>query len=176
MKTITNLILRSVSFLTIVAQIIFSLGGIAVIFATISMFLISGNDKSDFYKYVLKPENLTKGSLLLGGLNAIIIFSCLIVTMIFLRKVVNNINNNDFFVQANLTNIKIMLIAVSVLILANIVSMFIFANGNGRSISNVFANSWSQVGICVIFMAILYTIYIVFKYGVKLQEDSNTVI
>jgi len=27
-----------------------------------------------------------------------------------------------------------------------------------------------------IFMAILYTIYLVFKHGVKLQEDSNTVI
>lgn len=176
MKNITNLILKVLSLLTIIAQVIFSLGGIGVIFATIMMFVISGDDKNDFYKYVLEPGNLTRGNLVLGCLNALIIFICLIITMRSLRKVVNNINSQNFFVQSNLVNIKIMLASVSVFTAANIISMFIFGNSHGQAISNVFANSWSQIGIYVIFIAILYTIYIVFKYGVKLQDDANTVI
>lgn len=176
MKSITNLILKLLSILTIVAQVIFSLGGIGVVFATIMMFVISGNDKSDFYKYVLEPGNLTTGNLLLGCLNALIIFICLIITMSSLRRVINNINVRKFFVQANLTNIKIMLGSVSILTVANIISMYIFANNHDRVISDIFANSWSQIGIYVIFIAILYTIYLVFKYGVELQDDVNTVI
>lgn len=176
MKGITNLILKLLSILTIVAQVIFSLGGIGVVFAAIMMFIVSGNNKSDFYKYVLEPGNLTRGNLLLGCLNALIIFICLIITMTSLRKVINNINAQKFFVQANLTNVKIMLGSVSIFTVANIISMYIFANNHGRAISDIFANSWSQIGIYVIFIAILYTIYLVFKYGVELQDDVNTVI
>jgi len=176
MKFLTNLILKMLSILTVIGQIIFSLGGIAVIFASIMMFVISGDDKSDFSKYVLEAGNLTKGTLLAGCANAAVIFVCLVIIMRSLRNVVNNIERNNFFVETNLTNIKIMLISFVVFTVANVVSMFIFANRNGRMISGVFSNSWSQIGIYVIFMAILYTIYLVFKYGVELQKDSNTVI
>jgi len=140
------------------------------------MFVVSGNEKSDFYKYILIPGKLTKSTLVLGCMNALIIFISLIITMRSLRRVINNIKQNDFFVVSNLTNIRTMFISVFVITIANIISMFIFSNGNGRSISGVFVNSWSQIGMYFIFMAILYTIYLVFKYGVKLQEDSNTVI
>lgn len=176
MKSLNSLVLKGLSILTIIAQTLFTLGGISVVFAAIMMFIVSGNDKSDFYRYVLEPGNLTKGSLVLGCINAVIIFICLIITMSSLRKIVNNINQRNFFVQSNLTNIKIMLISIIIFTAANIISMFIFANGTGRSISNIFANSWSQIGVYVIFLAILYTVYLVFKYGVDLQKDSNTVI
>ncbi|PMD69815.1 DUF2975 domain-containing protein [Companilactobacillus nuruki] len=176
MKSLNSLVLKGLSILTIIAQTLFTLGGISVVFAAIMMFIVSGNDKSEFYRYVLEPGNLTKGSLVLGCINAVIIFICLIITMSSLRKIVNNINQRNFFVQSNLTNIKIMLISIIIFTAANIISMFIFANGTGRSISNIFANSWSQIGVYVIFLAILYTVYLVFKYGVDLQKDSNTVI
>lgn len=176
MKNLNSLVLKGLSILTIIAQTLFTLGVISVVFAAIMMFIVSGNDKSEFYRYVLEPGNLTKGSLVLGCINAVIIFICLIITMSSLRKIVNNINQRNFFVQSNLTNIKIMLISIIIFTAANIISMFIFANGTGRSISNIFANSWSQIGVYVIFLAILYTVYLVFKYGVDLQKDSNTVI
>lgn len=176
MKNLNSLVLKGLSILTIIAQTLFTLGVISVVFAAIMMFIVSGNDKSEFYRYVLEPGNLTKGSLVLGCINAVIIFICLIITMSSLRKIVNNINQGNFFVQSNLTNIKIMLISIIIFTAANIISMLIFANGTGRSISNIFANSWSQIGVYVIFLAILYTVYLVFKYGVDLQKDSNTVI
>lgn len=176
MKNLNSLVLKGLSILTIIAQTLFTLGVISVVFAAIMMFIVSRNDKSEFYRYVLEPGNLTKGSLVLGCINAVIIFICLIITMSSLRKIVNNINQGNFFVQSNLTNIKIMLISIIIFTTANIISMLIFANGTGRSISNIFANSWSQIGVYVIFLAILYTVYLVFKYGVDLQKDSNTVI
>lgn len=176
MKYLTKFVLKAVSILTIVAEVIFSLGTLGVIFSTIMMFIISGSDKEDFNKYILSSGNLTKGTLLLAGINAIVIFASLIITMHSLRRVVDNISNKQFFVASNLLNIKKMLISVSIVTLCNIFSMFFFASAHVSSLSGVFSNSWSQIGIYIIFVAILYTIYLVFKYGFELQEDSNTVI
>lgn len=176
MKNITNFILKLISVLTVVAQVIFSIASIMLVFATVMMFFISGETQSDFDKYMLQPQNLTKMSLVMGCLLALIILISLMVTMRSLRKVINNISQKNFFVQINLNNIKIMLISVSIFTLSNIGSMFMFASAHATSISSVFANSWGQIGIYVIFIAILYTIYLVFKYGVELQNDSNTVI
>ena len=66
----------------------------------------------------------------------------------------------------NITNLILKLLSV-----LTIVAQVIFS-----LVSNIFANSWSQIGIYVIFIAILYTIYLVFKYGVELHNDANTVI
>lgn len=66
----------------------------------------------------------------------------------------------------SITNLILKLLSV-----LTIVAQVIFS-----LVSNIFANSWSQIGIYVIFIAILYTIYFVFKYGVELQNDANTVI
>lgn len=66
----------------------------------------------------------------------------------------------------SITNLILKLLSV-----LTIVAQVIFS-----LVSNIFANSWSQIGIYVIFIAILYTIYLVFKYGVELQNDANTVI
>jgi len=176
MKYLTKFVLKGLSLLSIVMQIIFSLAGAGVLFAGIMLFLVSGDAKSELYQYVIKPEHLTRGTLLVGCFTALIIFISLIVVMRALRKVLNNIYQKNYFVADNLLNIKVMLAAWGIFTLANVSSLIIFAGGSGRTLSRVFADSWSQVGIYTIFLAILYTLYLVFKYGVALQTDSNTVI
>ena len=176
MKYVTKIVLKSLSILTMIAQVVFGLAGIAVILAMGLMFFVQGEAKADMYKYVLQPENLTKFTLFISCLVALVIFACLIITMRSLHKVLNNIDKKDYFVEANLINIKIMTISMLTFTGANIISILMFANGHGKSVSSAFANSWSQIAIYAIFVAILYTIYLIFKYGVELQNDSNTVI
>ncbi|MBL3529985.1 hypothetical protein JMJ99_01295 [Companilactobacillus zhachilii] len=176
MKYLTNFILKTLSILSLIAQVLFSIASIGVIIATIMMFIVSGDSKSELYTYVIEPQNLTRLSLLGGCLNALIILICLIITMRSLRNIVNNIYQQHSFVESNLKNIKVMLATVSIFTIANIISLFLFAGNSEKPISNIFANTWSQIGIYGIFIAILYTIYLVFKYGVELQEDSNSVI
>lgn len=66
--------------------------------------------------------------------------------------------------------------SVSVFILGNIVSMLFFSYSNGRNLSAIFSNSWGQIVSYLILLAIIYMLYLVFKYGYELQHDSDTVI
>ncbi|HIY93052.1 DUF2975 domain-containing protein [Companilactobacillus sp. HBUAS56275] len=176
MKKLSSLILKVLSILTVIAQVFCGIAAVSVIFANVAVFFVSGEAATELKKYVLQPTNLSKGMLELSGLNALLILVSIMFALYALRKIINNIAQNDFFVEANVVNMKLMMGSVGIFILGNVFSMIFFSYGNGRNLSSVFSNSWGQVGSYLILLAIIYMLYLVFKYGFELQHDSDTVI
>lgn len=176
MEKLSNLILKVLSILTVVAQIFCGIAGASVIFANVAVLFVSGEAATELKKYVLQPSNLSKGMLELSGLNALLILVSIIFALHALRKIINNIAQSDFFVESNVNNMKLMMGSVVIFILGNVLSMMFFSFGNGRNLSSIFSNSWGQIGSYLILLAIIYMLYLVFKYGFELQHDSDTVI
>lgn len=176
MNYISKVTLKFLSILTIIFQVIFSLAGLAIIFASIMMLFVTGESKHELYTYILGPNHITKAVLLFSCLVALLIIVSLFLILHSLRQILNNIYQKKYFIESNLTNIKRTLIYSSIFIIGNILSMFTFSNLHNKNISNIFANSWGQILIYIVFLAIIYTIYLIFKYGVDLQKDSDNVI
>lgn len=176
MNHISKIVLKFLSILSIIGQIIFSLGCLAIITAAITVFFVKGEAISELYKYILEPNNINKFELFTSCLVAIFITISITLILHFLKRIVDNIYQGKYFVKSNLSSIKAVLIYSIAFTLGNVLSMLLFSNKSGNNISTVFANSWSQILAYVVFVAIIYTLYLIFKYGVALQDDSNNVI
>lgn len=176
MKKLSDLILKVLSILTVVAQVFCWIAMAGLIFANIMVFFVSGEAKTELNKYVLEPSHLSQGMLQLSGINALIILVSIVFALRALKKIIDNIALRDFFVKENVDKMKWILGSVSVFILGNIVSMLFFSYSNARNLSAIFSNSWGQIVSYLILLAIIYMLYLVFKYGYELQHDSDTVI
>ncbi|HLQ87479.1 MAG TPA: hypothetical protein VK109_03085, partial [Enterococcus sp.] len=102
MQYISKAFLKLLSLLIVVVQLFLLLGSIAVVIASGAMFFVNGEAKYELYKYVLGPNNITIPMLLFSCLVALIIVISLILILHSLRKIINNIYSEDYFVESNL--------------------------------------------------------------------------
>src|SRR5699024_11614932 len=110
MQYISKAFLKLLSLLIVVVQLFLLLGSIAVVIASGAMFFVNGEAKHELYKYVLGPNNITIPMLLFSCLVALIIVISLILILHSLRKIINNIYSEDYFVESNLINVRKILI------------------------------------------------------------------
>lgn len=111
----------------------------------------------------------------------IVMFVMLGWTINSIRLVVKNIKAEIYFDQANLKLLHTTLISVGVFTVVSFIESVItgiasgIGNMNGKIVFNVRFN-FSDVVLSLIVLGIIYVIYLVFKNGLRLQEESNKII
>ncbi|MBD3109610.1 DUF2975 domain-containing protein [Bacillus sp. AGMB 02131] len=175
MNLFTQTVLKFLSITSLIAQFFCAFAGLMLIFATGAVLLVPEGVKKQLLQYV-ELNNPSVWSLVLSCLVALTIIACLFIIMYALRKMIGNIYVQDFFVPQNLTYLKLILIAITSFTILQFISQLFFAKLHAYNVSTVFSDSSPGLLGNILLLAIVYTLYVVFKYGISLQDDSNNVI
>lgn len=180
MNLFTKTVLKFLSIMSLIAQYFCVFAGLMLLFAAGALLLVPDGAKKQLLQYVdLNSSTNTNPSvwfLVLSCIVALAIIACLFITMYALRKIIGNIYLKDFFVSQNLTYLKLILIAITSFTILQFISQLFFAKLHAYNVSNVFSESSPGLIGNILLLAIVYTLYVVFKYGISLQDDSNNVI
>lgn len=91
--------------------------------------------------------------------------------------IVKNIKQEVYFADSNLNLLKKLLISVAGYTIISIVDFIMLMTHHAWFIkytNNVLYPSGVTTGL--LFLAVLYVVYLVFKYGMKVQEDADSII
>ncbi|BDR57116.1 DUF2975 domain-containing protein [Xylocopilactobacillus apis] len=107
--------------------------------------------------------------LLISILVSIIIFFEITV---FIRRIVKNLKHEIYFNFDNLKNIRWIMYSAAFFLILDVLSKIVFDIVH----LNIFYTSWSEIFVSALVFLGIYVIYLVFKRGVELQEDSDSLI
>lgn len=178
MNLFTKTVLKFLSIMSLVAQVLCAFAGLMLLFASGALLLVSNGVKEQLLQFadLNSNTNLSVWFLVLSCLVALAIIACLFIIMYALHKIIGNIYEQHFFVSQNLTYLKLILISITSFIILDFISQLSFAYVHLYNVSDVFPESWPSLIGNILLLAIVYTLYVVFKYGISLQDDSNSVI
>ncbi|WP_042348189.1 DUF2975 domain-containing protein [Bacillus massiliigorillae] len=178
MNLFTKTVLKFLSIMSLIAQFLCAFAGLILLFAAGSLLLVPNGVKQQLLQYVDLNSNTNPSVwlLVLSCLVALAIIACLFIIMYSLHKMIGNIYVQDFFVSQNLKYLKLILIAITSFTILQFISQLFFAKLHAYNVSNIFSNSSPSLIGNILLLAIIYTLYVVFKYGIYLQEDSNNMI
>lgn len=177
MNLFTKTVLKFLSIVFLIAQVLFAFAGLVLLFATVALLFVPNEVKKQLLQYVDLNSNVnTSVFLVLSSLVALAIIDCLFIIMHALYKMIGNIYKQDIFVSQNLTYLKLILISITSYTIMQFISQVFFAKQHAYNVSYVFSNSSSDLVRNILLLAIVYTVYLVFKYGMSLKDDSNNVI
>ncbi|MGN1272544.1 MAG: DUF2975 domain-containing protein [Lactobacillus sp.] len=95
----------------------------------------------------------------------------------YARLIIKNIKREIYFATNNLNLLKKLLISVAGYTVISIVNFIILMTHRAwfvKYASNTLYPSGITSGL--LFLAVLYIVYLVFKYGMKVQEDADSII
>lgn len=178
MNLFTKIILKFLSVVALIVQVIFIIAVPIFMFAIGALLFVPKSIKEQLLNSMELDFNIkqTTWILVISCIVAIAILICLYIVMRALRKIINNIYRQHFFVSQNLTCLKVILISFTSFIILDFASKLLKAQFNAHNVSVIFPDSWPNLIGKLLLLSIIFTIYIVFKYGMELQEDSNNVI
>ena len=176
MNLFTKTVLKFLSIVFVIAQVLCGFAGLMLLFASGALLLVPNGVKEQFQRYIDLNTNTSVWFLVLSCLVALAIIACLFIIMYALHKMIRNIYEQDFFVSQNLTYLRLILISITSFIILQFISQLFFAKLHAYNVSNIFSNSSPGLIGNILLLAIVYSLYVVFKYGISLQEDSNNVI
>lgn len=164
--------------MSLIAQVLCAFAGLILLFASGALLLVPNGAKKQLLQYVdlNSSTNLSVWFLVLSCLVALAIIACLFIIMYALRKIIGNIYEQDYFVSRNLKYLKLILISITSFTVLNFISKLLFAQVNAYNVSDVFPDSWPSLIGNLLLLSIVYMLYVVFKYGISLQDDVNNVI
>lgn len=110
------------------------------------------------------------GTIVVGLLSLIMMSVAAFLICRYARLIVKNIKQEVYFADSNLNLLKKLLISVAGYTIIFITHRTWFA----KSSNNVLYPSGVTTGL--LFLAVLYVVYLVFKYGMKVQEDADSII
>ena len=110
------------------------------------------------------------GAIVVGLLSLIMMSVAAFLICRYARLIVKNIKQEVYFADSNLNLLKKLLISVAGYTIIFITHRTWFA----KSSNNVLYPSGVTTGL--LFLAVLYVVYLVFKYGMKVQEDADSII
>lgn len=172
----TKFILNFLSIITLIAQFICGLIGFLLIFASIALLFISTELQHKLLTSMNTSSNITIWGLLVTCMIAIAIIICLFIIANALSKIIKNIYKQHYFVTQNLKYLKFILISIICFTLLQFISQMFFTDLSLHNVSSIFSDSSPGLFGNILLIAIVYTVYVTFKYGIYLQEESNHVI
>ncbi|AYW46389.1 DUF2975 domain-containing protein [Tetragenococcus koreensis] len=174
MNFFNRFILRILSILTIIGQILCSIAGIGLVLAAGSLLLIPNDFKQELLSYANTNNTIPTIFLIVSAIVGFLIITSIFFVLRSLKKIIDNIYSKQYFVEQNVTSLKKILTYFSIFTISNILSLFFFAYAHEQNVSSIFANSWSQIGIYMIILAIIYTLYLVFKSSMELKNENDS--
>ncbi|MGE7920018.1 DUF2975 domain-containing protein [Viridibacillus sp. NPDC093762] len=164
--------------MSLIAQVLCAFAGLMLLFASGALLLVPNGVKKQLLQFadLNSNTNVSVWLLVLSCLFALAIISCLFIIMYALHKIIGNIYEQLFFVSRNLKYLKLILISITSFTVFNFISQLLFAQVHAYNVSNIFPDSWPSLIGNILLLSIVYTLYVVLKYGISLQDDSNNVI
>ncbi|MGE7623048.1 DUF2975 domain-containing protein [Viridibacillus sp. NPDC096237] len=178
MNLFTKTVLKFLSIMSLIAQFLCAFAGLVLLFASGALLLVPKGVKKQLLQYtdLNSNTNLSVWVLVLSCLVALAIIACWFIIMYALHKIIGNIYEQHFFVSLNLTYLKLILISITSFTVLDCISQLFFAQVHVYNVSDIFSDSWPNLIGNILLLSIVYTLYVVFKYGISLQDDSNNVI
>ncbi|MBG9785599.1 DUF2975 domain-containing protein [Shouchella lehensis] len=178
MNLFTKIVLRFLSIASLIAQGFLAFAGLILIFASVALLVVSDGVRNQLTQHIYISSNTAPSIsfIVFSCLVALAIITCLFITTFALYKIISNIYGQQFFVVQNLKYLRFILISITSFIVFQSISQLFFAQAHLYNVSDIFLNTWPNLLESVLLLSIIYTIYVVFKYGISLQEDSNNVI
>ncbi|ETT81038.1 DUF2975 domain-containing protein [Viridibacillus sp. FSL R5-0477] len=178
MNLFTKTVLKFLSVISLIGQVLCAFAGLMLLFASVALLLVPNGVKKQLLQYVdlNSNTNLSIWFLVLSCLVALAIIACLFIILYALRKIIGNIYEQHFFVSRNLKYLKLILISITSFTVLDFISQLLFAQVHAYNVSNIFSDSWPSLIGNILLLSIVYTLYVVLKYGISLQDDSNNVI
>ncbi|MGE7768840.1 DUF2975 domain-containing protein [Peribacillus sp. NPDC096540] len=178
MNLFTKTVLKFLSIMSLIAQVLCAFAGLMLLFASGALLLVPNGVKKQLLQYadLNSNTNLSVWFLVLSCLVALAIIACLFIIMYALHKIIGNIYEQHFFVSRNLKYLKLILISITSFTVLNFISQLLFAQVHAYNVSDIFPDSWPSLIGNILLLSIVYTLYVVLKYGISLQNDSNNVI
>ncbi|WP_235178980.1 DUF2975 domain-containing protein [Bacillus cihuensis] len=164
--------------MSLIAQVLCAFVGLVLLFASGSLLLVPTGVKKQLLQYadLNSNTNLSVWFLVLSCFVALAIITCLFIIMYALHKIIGNIYEQHFFVSRNLIYLKLILISITSFTVLNFISQLLFAQVHVYNVSDIFPDSRPSLIGNILLLSIVYTFYVVLKYGISLQDDSNNVI
>lgn len=178
MNLFTKTVLKFLSIASLIAQVFCAFAGLILLFAAGALLLVPNGVKKQLLQYadLNSSPSLSVWFLVLSCLVALAIIACLFIIMYALHKMIGNIYEQNFFVSQNLTYLKLILISITSFTILQFISQLFFVQAHAYNVSGIFSDSWPSLIGNILLLAIVYTLYVVFKHGIYLQDDSNNVI
>ena len=95
----------------------------------------------------------------------------------YARLIIKNIKQEVYFAISNSNLLKKLLISVAgytIFLIVDFIMLMTHRAGFIKYSDNVLYPSSVTIGL--LFLAVLYVVYLVFKYGMKVQEDADSII
>jgi hypothetical protein len=164
-------VIRVVEWIFFIASTFTLLGG--VLFFVVSN--IPNKEIQHDIQYSL-TENFSPTWIFLSLVLGAIILFCFGLAMRYTNIIINNLANSIFFTIINLNSIKKILYVLLLASITQWIANILFLNFNLQNVSDIFSRSFGGLLGSPVMLIIIYVIYLVFKYGLSLQEDSDKVI
>lgn len=176
MDLFTRIILKLLSTVTLTAQFICGFIGFILILVSVALPFTSNELQNKLLINMSVTSNISIWDLLITCLIAIGIMACLFIIANALYRIIKNIYKQHYFVSQNLKCLKFILISIISFTLLQFISQMFFMNESLDNVSSIFSDSTPGLFGDILLLTIVYTIYVTFKYGIYLQDESNHMI
>lgn len=163
--------------LLIVASLVIGIGVLAIIFVISGIvYLFIPSARSGVFHDIISGIGGSTNIwiILLSMAFLIIILGSMALISFSVLKLISDVRQNIYFKPINLKHIRGILLGYGIMILTNYCSGLLSDtfNINSSSISSDQGNS----GVSILLWFAFYVIYVIFKYGIELQEDSDKIV
>lgn len=99
-----------------------------------------------------------------------------IIMALGIRNIIDNINNELYFVPQNLTAIRKILLSATSIFLIQLLNSGLFPLLQIKDANKFFTFQGNGFGTSIAFIITIFLIYLVFKRGLTLQRDADSII
>ncbi|BDR59166.1 DUF2975 domain-containing protein [Xylocopilactobacillus apicola] len=170
-KKVNSVLLSVLEIVTYVFSAIFAIATGALLFAGLEMVFDFGSFHTELLEDVLDKSSSTVADVF-SLITAFLIVVGFLGVSIFVRRIVRNLKHEIYFTADNLKNIRWIMWDTAAFFFLDLLAKILFNIIHQKSM-NI---SWTELFVVALVFLVIYVIYLVFKRGVELQEDSDSLI
>lgn len=176
MEIVTKMCLLFLEAVAVIGAILSLIVSIMVFFFMVGLILVPGA-QGGFLQQIGAPKSfqVSTGMLLFELLVGLIGALCLMVICRALHHIISNIGRQTYFVPENLAELRQILVAISTLVMTEVVSGVVFQAAHLAS-NQILVNYPTSLFSDFMVFATIFVVYVVFKRGLALQVDSDQMI
>lgn len=168
---------KTISFLLSAFQIIIDFG------ILISILVVALIGLMDLVTIIGQPHDVveTFGSANVGiqiveWIDGLVMAVLTIIMATGMSSIIRNINDKSYFVTANLTALRRILWTTTTIFIIQVVNGLFFKLANIKDVDKFFTFHGNDFDNSIIFIVTIFLIYLVFKRGLALQKEVDSII
>lgn len=109
-------------------------------------------------------------------IDGIILCALAVIMTLGIRNIIDNINNELYFVPQNLTALRKILESVTIIFIIQALNSIVFAFLQLKDTNKFFTFHGNSISSSIVFIITIFLVYLVFKRGLALQKDADSII